>query len=76
MSPSSMEGKIVLPFVWLALVVIQLGFGAYGVIIIKFAKNSKADPLMFCVVRDGGCFPVLFVAALVAEKKFVVPKRR
>ena len=62
--------------VWVALVGIQLGFGAYGVIVAKFAKNEKADPLVFSLIRDGFCFPVLLLAALVAEKKVQVPKFR
>ena len=62
--------------VWLALVMIQLGFGAYGVIVTKFAKNNKADPLVFCLIRDGGAFPVLFLAAFIAERNIPVPSRR
>ena len=62
--------------VWLALVVIQIGFGAYGVIVTKFAKNNNVDPLVFCLMRDGGCFPVLFLAAYIAEKKILVPSKR
>ena len=65
-----------LGMVWLASVVIQFGFGAYGVIVTKFAKNNNADPLIFCLYRDGGCFPVLFLAALVAEKEIKIPKKR
>lgn len=62
--------------VWLALVVVQLGFGAYGVIVSKFAKENKADPLIFSLIRDAGCFPVLLVAALVAEKTIQIPSLR
>lgn len=59
--------------VWLVrltLILVQLGFEAYGVIISKFAKENKADPLIFCLIRDAGSFPVLLLAALVSEKKF------
>lgn len=56
--------------VWLTLILVQLGFEAYGVIISKFAKENKADPLIFCLIRDAGSFPVLLLAALVSEKKF------
>ena len=64
--------------VWLALrlAVVQLGFGAYGVIISKFAKEKQADPLIFCLIRDAGSFPVLLVAAFVSEKKFQIPSLR
>ena len=62
--------------VWLALVVVQLGFGAYGVIVSKFAKENKADPLVFSLIRDAGCFPVLLMAAFVSEKKIQIPSIR
>ena len=62
--------------VWLALVVVQLGFGAVGVVISKYAKENKADPLIFCLIRDAGSFPVLIFAALVSEKKFQIPSLR
>ena len=62
--------------VWLALVVVQLGFGAYGVIVSKFAKEKKADPLVFSLIRDAGCFPVLLLAAFVSEKKIQIPSLR
>ena len=54
--------------VWLALVVVQLGFGGYGVIVSKFAKENQADPLVFILIRDAGCCPVLLLAAFVSEK--------
>jgi len=62
--------------VWLALVVVQLGFGAFGVVISKFAKENQADPLIFCFIRDAGSFPVLVLVALVSEKKFQIPSLR
>ena len=62
--------------VWLALVVVQLGFGAYIVIVSKFAKENKADPLIFCLIRAVGCFPVLLIAAFVSEKAIQLPSLR
>ena len=62
--------------VWFALIIVQLGFGAYGVIVSKFAKNNKADPLVFGLIRDAGCFPVLILAAFIAEKSVKVPSLR
>jgi len=58
--------------VWLALVVVQLGFGAYGVIVSKFAKKNRADPLVFILIRDAGCCPVLLLAAFVSEKSIQI----
>jgi len=62
--------------VWSAMVVVQMGFGAYGVIVTKFAKDNKADPLVFCLLRDGFCFPVLFLAGYIAEKRILIPNWR
>ena len=59
--------------VWLSLLVVQLGFGAYGVIISKFAKENQADPLIFNLIRCGGSFPVLLIAAFVSEKRIQIP---
>ena len=65
-----------LGFVWLASVIVQLGFGAYGVIIAKFAKENDADPLIFHLYRKTGAAPMLFVAAYIAEGHVIVPKIR
>ena len=62
--------------VWFALLTVQLGFGAYGVIVSKFAKNNKADPLVFSLFRDSGAFPMLLLAAFIAEKNIKVPSLR
>lgn len=70
------DSKTGLAFVWLASVVVQLGFGAYGVIVTKFAKTNNADPLIFCLYRDGGAAPVLLIAAFIVEGHVVVPSRR
>ena len=62
--------------VWCALVTAQLGFGAYGVIVTKFAKGSKADPLVFCLLRDTGAFPVMLLVAFLVEGKVSMPSLR
>ena len=62
--------------VWSALVTAQLGFGAYGVIVSKFAKGSKADPLVFCLLRDAGAFPVMLLTAFLVEGKVSIPSLR
>lgn len=62
--------------VLLALVVVQTGFGAYGIVVTKFAQENKANPLVFSFIRDACCFPVLMLAAFVAEKKIMVPTLR
>lgn len=59
-----------------ALVTAQLGLGAYGVIVTKFAKGSKADPLVFCLLRDTGAFPVMMLAAFLVEGKLSMPSLR
>ena len=62
--------------VWCALVTAQLGFGAYGVIVTMFAKGSRADPLVFCLLRDAGAFPVMMCAAFLFEGKVSMPTLR
>ena len=62
--------------VCVALVVLQAGFGAYGVIYTKFAKGSNVEPLIFCFYRDSGCAPVLFLLSYILEKKILIPNAR
>lgn len=71
-----MSSKKISPRVWCALVVAQLGFGAYGVIVTIFAKNSKTDPLVFCLLRDTGAFPVMLIVAFFLEGKVSFPSLR
>ena len=65
-----------LGFVWLASVIVQLGFGAYGVIVAKFVKENDADPFIFHLYRKSGAAPVLFLAAYIAEGLVMVPNIR
>ena len=62
--------------VFIALLTIQLGFAAYGVIYTKLAKGAKTTALIFCFYRDAGCAPVLFLAAYVAERKIQFVKTK
>lgn len=62
--------------VYCALITAQLGFGAYGIIVTKFAKETKADPLVFCLFRDAGAFPVMMCAAFLVEGKLSFPSLR
>ena len=52
----------------------QVGFGLYPVIVKKFASEKKADPLVFSFYRDFCCFPLLFLCALIAERKIMFPR--
>ena len=45
-------------------------------IVTVFAKDSKADPLVFCLLRDAGAFPVMLIAAFCIEGKVSVPSLR
>ena len=65
-----------LGFVWLASVIVQLGFGAYGVIIAKLTKENGAGPFIFHLYRKCIAAPVLFLAAYIAEGHVIVPKIR
>lgn len=70
------QRKNMSPRVWCALVAAQLGFGAYGVIVTVFAKDSNADPLVFCLLRDAGAFPVMLIAAFFVEGRVSLPSLR
>lgn len=52
----------------------QVGFGLYPVIVKKFATENHADPLIFSFYRDLCCFPLLFLCALIAERKIMFPR--
>lgn len=62
--------------VWLALVIVQFGFGAFGVLFSKFIKERKADALIFSLFRDAGSLPVFLIAAFILEKKVRIPSLR
>ena len=62
--------------VWVALVVVQLGLGAFGVVVSRFAKEDRADPIVFSLIRNGASFPLLLVAAFIAEKSIQTPAPR
>ena len=68
-----MEYGVPTKLVCLALVVVQIGFGGYGVIVKKFAANNEANPLVFCFIRDGICWLVLLLCAVVSERKLNLP---
>eukprot|EP00056_Hartaetosiga_gracilis_P004940 m.79719 g.79719 ORF g.79719 m.79719 type:complete len:191 (-) comp11987_c0_seq2:902-1474(-) len=57
-----------------ALVVVQIAFGGYGIVIKAFAKDANADALVLSMFRDLFCAPVLLIAAVVFEKKLVIPR--
>lgn len=74
-SPSS-GGAPSLLVVVLVLIVVQVGFGGYGIVVQKYAKNSGADALVFSILRDALALPVLLVSALVFEKRLITPRLR
>ena len=62
--------------VCVALVATQAAFGFYSVLYTKLAKGTETEPLVFCLYRDVGCTPVLFLAAYVAEKRILLLQKR
>ncbi|EDQ93118.1 uncharacterized protein MONBRDRAFT_5412 [Monosiga brevicollis MX1] len=58
----------------LLLVIVQIGFGGYSIVLQAFAKNEHADSLVFSTLRDAFCAPVLMLAAIVTEGGFRVPR--
>ncbi len=49
----------------------KVGFGLYPVVVRKFA--STAEPLTVAFYQDVGCFPLLFLCAVLVEKKLIFP---
>jgi len=49
--------------IFLALIVVQLVFSGYAIIIRAFAQSHDVHPIVLSLVRDVGTFPVLLVAA-------------
>ncbi|EDO32656.1 predicted protein [Nematostella vectensis] len=60
--------------VWLALVIVQLGYGGYGVIVAKFVKFHNVNPVLFAFARLGGAFPLLLVTSVIFEQGLQIPK--
>ncbi len=50
----------------------QVDFGLYPVVVKEFA--STAEPLVLALYQDVGCFPLLFLCALIAERKLMFPR--
>lgn len=53
---------------------LQVGFGLYPVIVKKFASKKNASPLTFSFYRDFCCTPLLFLCALIVERKIMFPR--
>lgn len=51
-------------------------FGGYGIVLQAFAKNAHADSLVFSMLRDAFCAPVLFFAAIAFERTIPWPQLR
>lgn len=65
------------PPLWLilaCLVIVQVGFSGYSIVLQAFAKNAGADSLVFSMFRDAFCAPVLFVAAVIIERGVHMPR--
>jgi|EP01047_Picozoa_sp_COSAG01_P048299 drug/metabolite transporter (DMT)-like permease len=60
----------------IAMVVVQIGFGGYGIVLKKFAQAAHENAVVFSFFRDGCCFPVLLAAAVLIEGGPKVPKSR
>eukprot|EP00123_Amoebidium_parasiticum_P005677 comp16820_c1_seq1/m.15241 comp16820_c1_seq1/g.15241 ORF comp16820_c1_seq1/g.15241 comp16820_c1_seq1/m.15241 type:complete len:198 (-) comp16820_c1_seq1:63-656(-) len=53
--------------VFAVLVLVQVGFAGYNILVKKYAQGEKADPLVFSALRDVFAFPLLLGAAIVLE---------
>eukprot|EP01047_Picozoa_sp_COSAG01_P039923 COSAG01_NODE_3326_length_6222_cov_19.423834_5_plen_426_part_00 len=59
-----------------AMVVVQAGFGGYGIVLKMFAQAAHANAVVFSFFRDGCCFPCLLLAATLIEGGPKVPKSK
>lgn len=66
--PSTSRMAVSTAVVILACIVVQIGFGGYGIVLKKFAQGAHANAVVFSFFRDGCCFPVLLVTASILER--------
>ena len=52
-----------------------MDFGLYPVVVRKFAADT-AKPLIVALYQDLGSFPLLFLCAVIAERKLMFPGPR
>lgn len=66
-----------MPPTWLVLcgvVAVQVGFGVYPVVVRKYASGDAVKvPLVIPFYQDLGCCPLVFLSALIAERRLLVP---
>ena len=60
----------------LVLITAQSGFGLYPVLARKFGVGSSANPLIFCMLRDVLCVPIMLLLALIVHGWVGLPKWR
>ena len=60
----------------LALIAAQTGYGMYPVLVKKMGVEDSVNPVVFSMMRDVGCVPVLFVLALISHGWVGLPKWR
>ena len=60
----------------LVLITAQSGFGIYPVLARKLRVGSSANPLIFCMLRDVCCVPIMLLLALVLHGWVGLPKWR
>eukprot|EP00510_Aplanochytrium_minuta_P004022 CAMPEP_0184022918 /NCGR_PEP_ID=MMETSP0954-20121128/10967_1 /TAXON_ID=627963 /ORGANISM="Aplanochytrium sp, Strain PBS07" /LENGTH=101 /DNA_ID=CAMNT_0026305535 /DNA_START=99 /DNA_END=401 /DNA_ORIENTATION=+ len=53
----------------LGAVFVQVGFGAYPVVLKAFSESTQFNTVVFSFFRDILCFPVLLLAAIFVEGK-------
>lgn len=51
----------------IVLCIVQIGFAGYGIIVKATAQNNNINPLVFSLVRDLACFPLLLICACLVE---------
>ena len=60
----------------LALIAAQTGYGMYPVLVKKMGVEDSVNPVVFSMLRDVGCIPVLLLLALISHGWVGLPKWR
>ena len=60
----------------LALIAVQTGYGMYPVLVKRMGVENSVNPVVFSMMRDVGCIPVLLLLALISHGWVGLPKWR
>eukprot|EP00005_Dracoamoeba_jomungandri_P000236 CAMPEP_0174256012 /NCGR_PEP_ID=MMETSP0439-20130205/5288_1 /TAXON_ID=0 /ORGANISM="Stereomyxa ramosa, Strain Chinc5" /LENGTH=210 /DNA_ID=CAMNT_0015338439 /DNA_START=44 /DNA_END=672 /DNA_ORIENTATION=- len=67
MGKLKMKGIVLYIMIIIAMFVTQIGFSGYSIVLKAFAEAKGVEPLIFSMLRDAFCFPLLLVVAFLVE---------